>query len=72
MLLLAAVVVATVARAEPLRVGILKVGASGPLYIAQDRGYFAAEGLWYRTQGMVKGGITAEALIDRHDAVALP
>ena len=33
------------AKAEPLKLGILKVGASGPLYIAQDRGYFAAEGL---------------------------
>lgn len=31
--------------AEAIKVGILKVGASGPLYIAADRGYFAAQGL---------------------------
>jgi NitT/TauT family transport system substrate-binding protein len=36
---------AVTAHAEAIKVGILKVGASGPLYIAQDRGYFAAEGL---------------------------
>lgn len=43
-LLLAAPVV-TSAQAVPLKVGILKVGASGPLYIAADRGYFTAGGL---------------------------
>jgi NitT/TauT family transport system substrate-binding protein len=32
------------ASAEPLKLGMLKVGASGPIYVAQDRGYFAAEG----------------------------
>src|SRR5580698_2616201 len=37
--------IATAARAEAIKVGILKVGASGPLYLAQDRGYFTAEGL---------------------------
>lgn len=31
--------------AEAIKVGILKVGASGPLYIAADRGYFTAKGL---------------------------
>ena len=31
--------------AEAVKVGILKVGASGPLYIAADRGYFTGEGL---------------------------
>jgi len=36
---------ATGAQAEAIKVGILKVGASGPLYIAQERGYFAAENL---------------------------
>ena len=45
LLVLAGLIAATVARAEPLKVGILTVGASGPLYIAQDRGYFTAEGL---------------------------
>src|SRR5690242_12239719 len=44
-LVLACLAAASAAHAEPLKVGILKVGASGPLYIAQERGYFAAEGL---------------------------
>ena len=43
--LLAALAIAAPASAEQVRVGILKVGSSGPVYIAQDRGYFAAEGL---------------------------
>ena len=43
-LLVAAPVMAS-AQGVPLKVGILKVGASGPLYIAADRGYFTAEGL---------------------------
>ncbi len=36
---------ATAAQAETIKVGILKVGASGPIYLAEERGYFAAEGL---------------------------
>jgi NitT/TauT family transport system substrate-binding protein len=42
--MLVATLVAGAAQAEPLKLGMLKVGASGPIYIAQDRGYFAAEG----------------------------
>ncbi len=33
------------AQAERIKVGILKVGSSGPVYIAQEKGYFASEGL---------------------------
>ena len=31
--------------ADAIKVGILKVGASGPLYVAADRGYFTGAGL---------------------------
>lgn len=41
----ASLVLATATQAETIKVGILKVGASGPIYIAQESGYFAAEGL---------------------------
>jgi NitT/TauT family transport system substrate-binding protein len=33
------------ARAEPIKIGILKVGSSGPVFLADGEGYFAAEGL---------------------------
>jgi NitT/TauT family transport system substrate-binding protein len=33
------------ASAEPIKIGLLRVSASAPLYVAIDRGYFAAEGL---------------------------
>lgn len=44
-LALAGLLFAAGAQAETIKVGILKVGASGPVYIAEARGYFAAEGL---------------------------
>jgi NitT/TauT family transport system substrate-binding protein len=31
--------------AEPIKIGLIKIAASGPIYIAKERGYFAAEGL---------------------------
>jgi NitT/TauT family transport system substrate-binding protein len=31
--------------AEKLRVGVLRLASSGPVFIADERGYFAAEGL---------------------------
>ncbi len=37
--------VATQAMAETIKIGTLKVAGAGPLYIAQERGYFAAQGL---------------------------
>lgn len=33
------------ADAEAIKVGVLKTSGSGPVYLAQDKGYFAAEGL---------------------------
>jgi NitT/TauT family transport system substrate-binding protein len=32
-------------KAETIRIGVVKVAANGPNFIAQDKGYFAAEGL---------------------------
>lgn len=42
---LAVLVTATVARGEAVSVAALRLSSSGPLFIAQDRGHFAAEGL---------------------------
>jgi NitT/TauT family transport system substrate-binding protein len=39
------VVLASGARAETIKVGLLKTVGSGPIFIAQEKGYFAAEGL---------------------------
>jgi NitT/TauT family transport system substrate-binding protein len=39
------VVLATGAHAEKIKVGMLKTVGSGPIFIGQERGYFAAEGL---------------------------
>jgi NitT/TauT family transport system substrate-binding protein len=36
---------ACAAHAEPLKIGAVKIAAVGPIYIAVERGYFAAEGL---------------------------
>ncbi len=33
------------AAAESIKIGIVKVGASGPVYVAYDKGYFTAQGL---------------------------
>src|SRR5258708_4896388 len=33
------------ARAEPIKIGSLTVANVGPIYIAKEKGYFAAEGL---------------------------
>ncbi len=39
------VTLAAGARAETIKVGLLKTVGSGPIFIAQEKGYFAAEGL---------------------------
>jgi NitT/TauT family transport system substrate-binding protein len=39
------VALATGARAEKIKVGMLKTVGAGPIYLAEERGYFAAEGL---------------------------
>jgi NitT/TauT family transport system substrate-binding protein len=38
-------VAAAPAKAEPIAIGVLRLVSSGPIFIAVDRGYFAAEGL---------------------------
>ncbi len=40
-----AVVAPAAAWAEAIKIGVLKTSGSGPVYIAQDKGYFAAEGV---------------------------
>ena len=44
LLFLACLVLATAAQAEPLKIGVLKTTASGPIFIADTKGYFTAEG----------------------------
>jgi ABC-type nitrate/sulfonate/bicarbonate transport system substrate-binding protein len=61
--LLVLLILATTANAETLRVGILKVGASGPLYIAQDHSYFSAEGLAINFINLEAGQAVAVALV---------
>jgi NitT/TauT family transport system substrate-binding protein len=39
------VALASPARAETIKIGVLKVSACGPVFIAQEKGYFAKEGL---------------------------
>jgi NitT/TauT family transport system substrate-binding protein len=63
MLALAGLIAAATAQAEPLKVGILKVGASGPVYIAEDRGYFAAEGLTIKPVTFEAGQAVAVAVV---------
>jgi len=43
--LLALLALCTAAHAEAIKIGILKTSASGPVFIAEGKGYFAAEGL---------------------------
>jgi NitT/TauT family transport system substrate-binding protein len=61
-LALAGLLFATCARAEPIKVGILKVGASGPVYLAQERGYFAAESLEVTLENFGAGQAVAVAV----------
>ena len=43
--LLGVVLASPPARAENIKIGVLKVSACGPVFIAQEKGYFAKEGL---------------------------
>src|SRR5579862_558155 len=47
--------------AEPVKIGIVKTTASGPLFIAQDKGYFAAEGLAVEIVGFDAAQIATQA-----------
>ena len=62
LLALAGLMIATAAHGEAIKIGILKVGASGPLYIAQDRGYFAAENLQVELANFGAGQAVAVAV----------
>jgi NitT/TauT family transport system substrate-binding protein len=42
---IACVLSASLAAAESIKVGTIKTAGAGPLYVAQERGYFTAEGL---------------------------
>jgi NitT/TauT family transport system substrate-binding protein len=44
-LVLAACLAATPVAAEPIKIGVVAVNAFAPIYVAQERGYFAAEGV---------------------------
>jgi NitT/TauT family transport system substrate-binding protein len=44
-LALAAVLAAAHASAEPVKIGLIKIAASGPIYVATERGYFTSEGI---------------------------
>jgi NitT/TauT family transport system substrate-binding protein len=45
LVLLALLALCTAAHAEAIKIGLLKTSASGPVFIAEGKGYFAAEGL---------------------------
>ena len=50
-------------QAETLKIGVLKVGASGPIYIAREYGYFAAEGLTVDLTNFEAGQAVAVAVV---------
>lgn len=62
-LVLAGLAIAAPAAAEQIKVGILKVGSSGPVYVAQERGYFAAEGLTTELVNFEAGQAVAVAVV---------
>jgi NitT/TauT family transport system substrate-binding protein len=45
LVVVAASFVSASALAEPVKIGVLRLGQAGPVFIAQEKGYFAAEGL---------------------------
>lgn len=51
------------ARAEEIKIGILKVPSSGPVYLAQEMGFFAAEGLQASFVNFEAGQAVAVAVI---------
>lgn len=62
-LALAASVVAASARAETIKIGMVPVTGSGPVYIAADKGYFAAEGLTAEFVNFDASQIVAQAVV---------
>jgi NitT/TauT family transport system substrate-binding protein len=65
--LLALLALGTAAHAETIKIGLLKTSASGPVFIAEDMGYFAAEGL---DAELVPGSLGV-AMLARGDAKLL-
>jgi NitT/TauT family transport system substrate-binding protein len=61
--LLVGLAAAVPASAEEIKVGILSVGSSGPVYVAQARGYFAAEGLTIELVNFEAGQAVAVAIV---------
>jgi NitT/TauT family transport system substrate-binding protein len=62
--MLLAVALVGSASAEAIKIGLLRVSATGPIYVAIDRGYFAAEGLepqlvYFESGPPVPAGIVA-------------
>ena len=49
--------------AEQIKIGILKVASSGPVYLAQDMGFFAAEGLTVEFVNFEAGQAVAVAVV---------
>ncbi|HUB95355.1 MAG TPA: ABC transporter substrate-binding protein [Stellaceae bacterium] len=58
-----AVMLARPSAAEEIKVGILKVASSGPVFIAQDKGYFAASGLTAKLVYFGAGQAVAVAVV---------
>jgi len=67
LLLLSALLARAASAAEPIKIGILRVSGSGAVFLAKEKGYFAAEGLDARlvyfdagqpvAVGVVSGGL---------------
>ncbi|HXR85433.1 MAG TPA: ABC transporter substrate-binding protein [Stellaceae bacterium] len=70
-LAVAGLVWTTSAQAEAIKVGILKVGASGPLYVAQERGYFDAENLQVELANFGAGQAVAVAVASGDIAIGV-
>jgi NitT/TauT family transport system substrate-binding protein len=60
------------ARAETIKVGLLKTVGAGPIFIAEEKGYFAAEGLEVQNVVFDSAEPIAKAVIDRRYAIPLP
>lgn len=54
----------TIAAGDPIKVGVLPVADFAPVYIAQDKGYFADEGLQVQTQVMQNAAAIAPSVIN--------
>jgi NitT/TauT family transport system substrate-binding protein len=63
LLVAVSIAVAAPASAEAIKVGILKVGSSGPVYLARDMGFFAAEGLETELVNFQSGQSVAVAVV---------